>query len=76
MFKKEHKIKITIRKKLLIVFLSFIIIPMAYVTFLIFEYAENIIKETQLAKLDAIADLKVDKINQYFNNFKTDILTL
>lgn len=67
---------ITIRKKLLIIFLTFIIIPMVYVTFLIFEYAENSLKEAELSKLNAIADLKVDKINQYFNDLKTNVFIL
>ncbi len=65
-----------IYKKLTLVALFLITLPMAIMAFLFFYNAETYIKKEILVKLNAIADLKVDKLNTYLGERQDDFKVL
>ena len=65
----------SIRKKLIILFLAIAIIPLFFVSILAFSNTRKALHEQQLEKLEAIADLKVDKIERFFHERISNIKT-
>ncbi|MFQ5580486.1 MAG: cache domain-containing protein, partial [Nitrospiria bacterium] len=63
----------TIKKKLILSFLFSALIPMLFVEFLGGYHAKNALEMAQIEKLEAVADLKVEKIQAIYNGLKTDI---
>jgi len=59
--------------KLLSIVLAFVIVPMLFVGVLIFSHASNSIESDELASLGAIAELKKDRIEAYFQERFGDI---
>jgi signal transduction histidine kinase len=72
----KYPIKITIRSKLLTVFIAFILIPMIFVGYVMFVCAKNNLTNVQMSKLEAIADLKVDKIISYFEHINGEMAVI
>lgn len=69
----NYPIKVTIFRKLLIVFISFTLIPMFFVGYVSFVWAKNDLTKAQMSKLKVIADLKVDKIVSYFRHLDAEM---
>jgi hypothetical protein len=65
----------SIVKKLFLVLLAFILIPMSLVGYLTYTRARDDLKNDQLEQLKAIADLKAQTIENYFDGFKIDMLS-
>ncbi len=61
------------RTRLLIAFLALTVIPTTVIGTLNFYRARQSLRENKIASLGAIADLKVDKINTYFQERAEDI---
>jgi len=64
-----------IYKKLNIILISFIIIPLLLVGTLSFLKAREFLQKSQMAKVDAIVDLDVDRIESFFKERLGDIIT-
>lgn len=62
-----------IYKKLNIIFISFIIIPLLLVGTLSFLKAREFLQKSQMAKLDAIVELSTDRIESFFKERLGDI---
>lgn len=65
-----------IRRKLIILFLIISLCPMLFVGLIVFTSAKTHIFELELSKLEAIADLKVSKVEEYFSERRGDISTI
>lgn len=63
----------SIKTKLIIVFLAFTIIPMAFLGTLVFYKAQNTLQALRISQLENIADLKKDKIETFFRERAGDI---
>ena len=61
-----------IRQRLSVMFLTILIIPIIFVGMLCFTNAKDALIASHTAKLEAIADLKVDKIETFFKEVKID----
>ncbi len=63
-----------IYKKLNIIFISFIIIPLLLVGTLSFFKALEFLQKSQMAKLDAIVEVSTDRIESFFKERLGDII--
>lgn len=63
-------------KKLSLIVLFLILVPMSLMSFFFFFSSERYIKNEILSNLNSIADLKVEKIKTYFTERKDDLLIL
>jgi PAS domain S-box-containing protein len=64
---------VSIKQKLFIAFLLVSIVPILVVAGLIFSKARSTLKDTQLVKLEAIADLKVREVEHLFEGLNADM---
>jgi signal transduction histidine kinase len=69
----SYPIKITILSKLVIVFISFILIPMLFSNYVAFVSAKNHLTDMQISKMNTIANLKTNEIMQYFKHINADM---
>ena len=72
----KYQVKITIFSKLLIGFTLLILIPILFISYISFVSARDNLTKAQMSKLDAIADLKVDKIVSYFKRIDADMVVV
>lgn len=70
----KYPARATIASKLLIVFISFILIPMIFIGYVEYMYANGAIVDDQVSKLNAIANLKVEKIVTYFKQIDANMV--
>lgn len=63
----------SIKLKLLIMFLLIAILPMVFVGFISFSHAKKSLYNQQLERLASYADLKVAKIESFYNQLQSDI---
>jgi signal transduction histidine kinase len=61
--------------KLILAFILTSIIPIVLISFFVFNTAKSNIETTILNQLNVVADLKVDKINSFFSERRSDIAT-
>ncbi len=62
-----------LKKKLIILFIAFTLIPLVLFGAIVFSQARNILKAVRIAQLNNVADLKKDKIETFFKERKADI---
>jgi PAS domain S-box-containing protein len=63
----------SLKLKLILLFIAFTLVPLALFGVIIFSQARNILKTVRIAQLDTIADLKKDKIETFFQEREADI---
>ena len=63
----------SIKTKLIVAFLAIAIIPLLFATILSFNNTRDALKRLRIAELENIADLKVDKIVEFFGDLEEDI---
>ena len=63
-----------IRIKLLLILVLFSLLPMTFIGVMSYVYAQNELVETQYAKLTAITDRNLQKLNDFFIERKMDLL--
>ncbi len=63
----------SLRSKLLILFITFTLVPLVLFGSIVFSRARNILQAIRIAQLDTIADLKKDKIETFFHEREADI---
>jgi len=66
--------RLSIINKLLIVFVAFILIPMAYFNYVELIYMHHLLFKSQLSKLNAIAELKAGQIEMYFKHMDLNVV--
>ena len=69
------RLVMSIRTKLIVAFMIFSIIPMAFVALHLFREATSRIQSTTIGHLEELAKLKTDEITRYFDQVKTDLVT-
>ena len=63
----------TLKKKLVILFIAFTLVPLVLFGVIVFSRARNILQTVRIAQLGTIADLKKDKIETFFQEREADI---
>ncbi len=63
----------SLKTKLTILLAAFTLIPIALFGAIVFSRAESILREVRVSQLNALADLKQDRIETYFNERRIDI---
>jgi signal transduction histidine kinase len=63
----------SIKTKLVVIFLAFTFVPMSILGTLVFYKADNALEAVRLSQLENIADLKKDKIETFFTERKGDM---
>ena len=63
----------SLKRKILFLVITVTLIPVVFVGIISFDSAKNTIQQESLSKLESIADLKVQRIEQFFNSMKLDI---
>jgi PAS domain S-box-containing protein len=63
----------SLKSKLILLFISFTLIPLALFGTIAFSQAKNILKTVRMAQLNNIADLKKDKIETFFREREADV---
>jgi len=63
----------SIRIKLIIVLVAFIVVPVFFFGMMVFSHARDSLMSVRIAQLNNIADLKKEKIETFFNERKADI---
>ncbi len=66
----------SIRNKLILIFIACSIVPMIFVSTLGFFDARNTLEKLRVAELTSITDLKIKMIAEYFTDRKKDILVI
>jgi PAS domain S-box-containing protein len=64
---------VTLKKKLIILFIAFTLVPLVLFGVIIFSRARNILQTIRTAQLNTIADLKKDKIETFFHEREADV---
>lgn len=64
---------VTLRKKLMVMFLVVSLVPIAVVAYLSFNSQKNALRSARIAELESIAYLKADMIESFFDELKKDI---
>jgi len=62
-----------LKKRLIVAFLVFAIIPALIIAIISLFIAQDTLRKTRIDQLESIADLKVDKINTFFNERTADL---
>ena len=65
-----------LKKKLIVLFISFTLVPLVLFGAVVFSQARNILKTVRMAQLNNIADLKKDKIETFFHERIADIMSV
>jgi PAS domain S-box-containing protein len=63
----------SLKKKLIILFIAFTLVPLVLFGAIVFSRARNILQTVRIAQLDTIADLKKDKIETFFHEREADV---
>ena len=63
----------TLKKKLIILFIAFTLVPLVLFGAVVFSRARNSLKTVRIAQLDTIAELKRDKIETFFHEREADV---
>lgn len=66
-------ITISLKRKILFLVITVTLIPVVFIGIISFDSAKNALQQESLSKLEKIADLKVQRIEQFFNSMKLDI---
>lgn len=64
----------SIRTKLIVVFLFFTVVPMTFLGAFVFYSTRSVLKSVRLSQLENIADLKQDKIETFFQERNADLI--
>ena len=63
----------TLKSKLIFLFIGFIVVPLALFGAVVFSQARTILQSVRIAQLNNIADLKKDKIETFFEERRWDL---